>query len=722
MIKKLTCMMLLSVIFILPLANGNIISIEPVISHVQPQQNFSINISLNLQEGANGVQCDILFNSSLLHVNSIENGGLFQQWWDVLLEIDNENGTIKNIIAFNFGKNVSYNGTFAVVYFKPIGEGTSFINLSNVVIPNVTSNDTVRAIPREMVNGSVVIDSTPPETFIVGHPRGIGNSSNVSFEWTGEDNGTETENLTYSYRLNSSWSDWTFSTNKLYENLSDGLYIFKVKAKDEAGNIDVTPATFSFIIDTKSPEIKYLLNPYQPDGKNGWYTSNVDVNITANDSGTGINYTMYNIDGSWQKYGEPFTLSNNGSYLIKFYSVDNAGNKNESSFTVKIDKEKPSTNIILSGEKEGNYYTSGVDVSFDAHDSFSGIEETKYRINGGTWNVYDKKFSLEEDGNYIIEYYSIDKAGNEGERKEYAFTIQKEAKPMADFSFSPLNPKRGEEVHFYDASVGTITTWFWNFGDGTTSNEREPSHTYEKIGTYDVTLTVSGPSGMDSKTQKITISNEIPKVFFEYFPKNPFQGRMINFTDLSTDDETIVNYTWNFGDGNVSYEQNPTHKYDKSGTYTVKLTVKDNDGAINETTLPIFVSPLPDLVIINANFSDGMVFAKIRNNGSIVASNFSCSLFVDDKFLNETLISALSPDKETYCNFSFSAEGKHKIIVAVDANNKIKEINEGNNEKVIFVSISNPFPVNTIFLILLVVVLSVVVLFILKRKSKEGGL
>ena len=62
----------------------------------------------------------------------------------------------------------------------------------------------------------------------------------------------------------------------------------------------------------------------------------------------------------------------------------------------------------------------------------------------------------------------------------------------ADFTASPTSGFSPLTVQFADQSVGTIGNWSWNFGDGTTSNQRNPSHTYTDVGSYDVTLNVSG--------------------------------------------------------------------------------------------------------------------------------------------------------------------------------------------------------------------------------------
>jgi PKD repeat protein len=67
----------------------------------------------------------------------------------------------------------------------------------------------------------------------------------------------------------------------------------------------------------------------------------------------------------------------------------------------------------------------------------------------------------------------------------------------------------------------------------------------------------------------------------------------VNFTDISTDvngNDTIMNWTWDFGDGNISYQQNPQHKYAVAGNYNVILTVKDEGGLIDSTTKEIQVT------------------------------------------------------------------------------------------------------------------------------------
>ncbi len=148
---------------------------------------------------------------------------------------------------------------------------------------------------------------------------------------------------------------------------------------------------------------------------------------------------------------------------------------------------------------------------------------------------------------------------------------------------------------FDDASTdadGSVTGWAWKFGDGDTSTERQPSHTYGAAGTYAVTLRVTDDGGSTNESSRqVTVTapatppspppppasgNKPPKADFDARCKK----RKCDFTDKSKDDDgRIVAWRWNFGDGASSQQRNKSHTYDESGKYSVTLTVTDDRGA-----------------------------------------------------------------------------------------------------------------------------------------------
>jgi PKD repeat protein len=168
-------------------------------------------------------------------------------------------------------------------------------------------------------------------------------------------------------------------------------------------------------------------------------------------------------------------------------------------------------------------------------------------------------------------------------------------KPTANFTYSPENPSKLDIIQFTDTSNdpdGEIISWSWDFGDGNTSTSQNPTHQYNEIGTYQVSLNVTDDNeAYDEIIKIITVANIPPTADFTYLPEDPSPGDIIYFTDESIDpDGTIINWTWDFGDEtSSSHEQNPTHIYEKNGLYTVVLTIKDDNDAITSTSKDIDV-------------------------------------------------------------------------------------------------------------------------------------
>ena len=156
----------------------------------------------------------------------------------------------------------------------------------------------------------------------------------------------------------------------------------------------------------------------------------------------------------------------------------------------------------------------------------------------------------------------------------------------------------GTTIQFTDASTdedGTVSEWAWDFGDGTTSTEQNPTHSYEALGTFIVTLTVTDDQGNASEeyTMNVEVTNIPPTAAFSYDPmENITVDTTITFTDESTiGDANISLWSWDFGDeSNTSSEQNPTHQYTETGTYTVTLTITDENELEKSTTATIVVS------------------------------------------------------------------------------------------------------------------------------------
>jgi len=136
-------------------------------------------------------------------------------------------------------------------------------------------------------------------------------------------------------------------------------------------------------------------------------------------------------------------------------------------------------------------------------------------------------------------------------------------------------------VAFTDESTNTPTSWSWNFGDSTTSTSKNPSHTYANPGTYTVTLTATNSAGSNALTKSnyITVRAGSAKVTTN-FVATPLTGTApltVRFTDESAGSPT--SWIWNFGDGQLSTLQNPTHIYISPGVFAVSLIASNSAGS-----------------------------------------------------------------------------------------------------------------------------------------------
>ncbi len=130
------------------------------------------------------------------------------------------------------------------------------------------------------------------------------------------------------------------------------------------------------------------------------------------------------------------------------------------------------------------------------------------------------------------------------------------------------------QVQFSDMSTGNIRNWYWDFGDGNTSTDSVPVHTYSKAGYYLVSLAVSDSSRncSDYSTNFILVGEMKCVASFNYYVTP--NTRDVKFTNTSTG--TLASYLWDFNDGSTATSLNTEHIYAKDGLYDISLTVANS--------------------------------------------------------------------------------------------------------------------------------------------------
>jgi len=210
-------------------------------------------------------------------------------------------------------------------------------------------------------------------------------------------------------------------------------------------------------------------------------------------------------------------------------------------------------------------------------------------------------------------------------------------------------------VDFQNFSSGG-TYYFWDFGDGGTSTDFSPFHTYPDTGVYFATLIVN-PGYPCADTAYSTV-NVYPGMTADYSFVTQCAGTDLSFTDLSASTNgDITTWMWNFADGNLSTLQNPTHAFSTGGYYGVSLTTTNDKGCIDVANYNVYVYPQPTM---NFNFTEPCVFSQI---------DFTNLTTIDSGTIafQEWDISGLQTDNSLNTSYTFTSSGNYDITLVAES-------------------------------------------------------
>ena len=286
--------------------------------------------------------------------------------------------------------------------------------------------------------------------------------------------------------------EWSYTKNSANSRVDDCAYLDKVYLGSGGGG-DVTPPQTTASLDGTS-------------GSNGWYRSSVTVTLSASDAG-GVASTNYRLNGgSWQAYTSAFTVSEDGTNTLEFYSVDVSGNsEGVQSSTIKLDKVAPSTISSLSS------YT----VTLTPSDATSGVYRTFYRIDSGSWTLYSTPFSAGSSGQHTVEFNSTDNAGNVESTKQTVVGTSDTTPPTTTASLSGTSGQNG----WYTSAVTVTLTATDSSGissrnyrlDGGSWNTYTSSFSISSDGTHTVEYYSIDTAGNTEPVKSITVKVDTTK-------------------------------------------------------------------------------------------------------------------------------------------------------------------------------------------------------------------
>jgi PKD repeat protein len=233
------------------------------------------------------------------------------------------------------------------------------------------------------------------------------------------------------------------------------------------------------------------------------------------------------------------------------------------------------SNNVLSSDTASSTVT--VDTTGLAVSATAYSQTVKFKAAGGT---------LTRPGNLSVTFTVVE-------------CVPSNQPPTAAFSVSPTDPDEGEAVDFTNTSTdndGTVSEWAWTFGDGGTSTDESPTHTYADNSTFQACLTVTDDDGAtDDVCHDVVVSNVAPSLtssFSSSIDCRTNASLSLSFTDVGVNDNPwSVDIDW--GDGSAATEfdasaqggqPSKTYLYTTPGTYTVTVTVTDKDGGQDTDT------------------------------------------------------------------------------------------------------------------------------------------
>jgi len=251
------------------------------------------------------------------------------------------------------------------------------------------------------------------------------------------------------------------------------------------------------------------------------------------------------------------------------------------------------------------------------HDITGPVTEYEWFFGeGGTSSLPNPVYVYTILGTYSVTLNATGPGGTDSmTRTDYITVLELQLPPSANFSATPLFGVMPLVVDFINISSGEVDSLFWEFGDGGFSTEINPTHVYQNSGLYTISLTVYGPYGTDTETKADFIEVIEPEEVIASFNVSGNHGcSPYTVTFINQSVGTIDSLLWDFGDGEISIEENPFHIYEGAGVFEVILTVYgqlntaiDTETIIVELAEPIIlaISDIPEDQggLVNVNFS-----------------------------------------------------------------------------------------------------------------------
>ncbi|TDG37374.1 PKD domain-containing protein [Pedobacter changchengzhani] len=232
-----------------------------------------------------------------------------------------------------------------------------------------------------------------------------------------------------------------------------------------------------------------------------------------------------------------------------------------------------------------------------------------YSSNGGAVEIVPHTFTT--PGDYEVKMFASNGCFS---APVQIIPIKIYAQPTVSFTADKLSGCNGTVVKFKNNSINGIS-FIWDFGDGTTSDQFEPTHTYSSSAVaYTVTLTAKNTMGCPKTSIMADYINIVlpPKAIFTVSPNNEISIPDYTFKFNKENAEFGESWTWDFGDGSISKEQNPTHTYANVGKFNVTLRVTNATGCETVTMQEVRITGVEGFLNVPNSFMPSSAKSELR--------------------------------------------------------------------------------------------------------------
>ena len=427
-------------------------------------------------------------------------------------------------------------------------------------------------------------------------------------------------------------SQWNFGdgnvstvTTPTHVYTTAGTYIVKLVVTSALGCKD---STFKTVIVYPKPTVSFTANSLTQCFKNNQFIF-TNTSVFANTA----TYQWTFGDGATSTQTSPaHNYTTPGTFTVRLIVTTNFGCVDSISQQVTV-YPQPQAQFSVNSASQclvGNsfVFTNNTTIASGSYNSFWNFGD------GITSTAASLSHTYTTAGTYIVKLLVV---SNLGCKDSVVSTVTVNPQATASFTVNTLNQcLNGNSYSFTNTSTNIGNpTYQWTFGDGGSSNVYSPSHVYTSAGTYTVKLIVTTVNGCQDSLKQVVVIYPKPTASFSINGASQcFNGNSFTFANGSTLASGSFSSSWSFGDGQTSGAISPSHTYNASGLYNVKLVVTTNNGCKDSIILPVTVYPKPTVSFsINDTTQclSGNTFTFSDGSVSVGASTYSWN-FGDGSF------------------------------------------------------------------------------------------